>query len=93
MDKVKPAPEQTGFAVEIVLPGEGVPLHDDDGGVHVKVNPVEGITLGGVYEQVAVLTAPAVVADQLVVVVRLLKSAAEAPLKPTCTVLLTEVPA
>ena len=59
----------------------------------MKVSPFAGIMVGGIYEQVAALVPPAVVADQLVVVVRSLKSAAEAPLKPTAKVLVMEVPA
>jgi len=51
----------------------------------VKVNPLAGNTVA-LKVQVLLLAVPAIVADQSVVVVRLLKSALESPLKPTCTV-------
>jgi len=56
------------------------------GGEKVKIKPLGGYTVF-VISQVAVFIVPAVVAVQSVVVVRLLKSWAESPLKPTCTVL------
>ena len=52
------------------------------GGVQTNVSPLAGTTVGP-HVTLAVLVAPAVVADQSVVVVRLLKSVLTDPLKPT----------
>ena len=67
-----------------ILPAVGVPAQGD-AGVQLKVKPDAG-KIAVVNVQVAELTPPAVVRAQLVVVVLLLKSAALAPLKPTCNV-------
>lgn len=48
----------------------------------MKINPLGGYTTS-VKKQVALLAVPGVVAVQSVVVVRLLKSCSEFPLKPT----------
>jgi hypothetical protein len=59
------------------------------GGVHVNVRPLAGkIELVNV--QFAELVVPAVVAAQFVVVVLLLNTELEDPLKPTCFVLAVE---
>ena len=74
-------PEHADAVLEIVLPGAGVPVHGL-GGVYVKVNPEAGNTVElKVIE--AVLDKPAVVADQEVKLVLLLKFALVAPLNPT----------
>ena len=67
---------------ESVFPGFGVPEQTGiTGGVQVYVNPAVGLT---VLESVTVevFNVPAVVDDQFVVVVLLLKSAFKLPLKP-----------
>lgn len=68
----------------MAVPAVGVPVHPL-GGDHVKVKP-EGGNI--VFERVTVeeFKVPAVVPVQVVVAVRLLKSALVAPLKPTCCV-------
>ena len=72
---------------ESVFPGFGVPEQTGiTGGVHVYINPEVGLT---VLESVTLelFKVPAVVDAQFVVVVLLLKSVFEDPLKPTSNVL------
>src|SRR4030081_368527 len=86
VESVKLVFGQAGFAVDNVFPGAGVPAHGA-GGFQVKVLPTTGAITVPFIVILSVLATPAVELFQSVVVVRLLKSAAVFPPRPTSAVL------